>query len=366
MRWKAQEHFFSLISPQAVVPAPPPAPSKTNTFKLRLQMTSPRETGLAALMDAAARAAAAGDDAQAEPLFHRIVAENPRDADAWHMLAAIAVRSGRGVEAAELAKRALELDRRNAFYLNTLGIAHAETRQLEEALRCFKRALKERPGYADGHYNLGKVYRKLGRTLEAEQCYLRVRRIDPAKAEAAANLATLYMQQGRYQEALDLLAEARARLPADESLVNNAAVATLARSGLDAAIRELASFVQSHPFACAVHAELGRRLLSGGRFEEGWREYAWRHGSAPSQLPAYAGKRVLLLPDQGLGDQLFFLRFAAALRGRAAHVAFACPPKLFGLLKAGSPVDELRRASDDQSGFDLSLPVGDLPRLLTA
>src|SRR5262245_45376146 len=127
-------------------------------------MTGPREPGLAALMDAAARAAAAGDDAQAEPLFHRIVAENPRDADAWHMLAAIAVRSGRAAEAVVLAKRALERDRRNAVYLNTLGIAHAEAGRLEEALRCLKRTLQERPGYADGHYNLGKVYRKLGRT----------------------------------------------------------------------------------------------------------------------------------------------------------------------------------------------------------
>jgi Flp pilus assembly protein TadD len=317
-------------------------------------------------MDAAARAADAGDDSQAEPLFHRIVSANPRDADAWHMLAAIAVRNGRGAEAVEPAKRALELDRRNAAYLNTLGVAYAESRQLDEALRCLKRAVKERPGYADGHYNLGKVYRKLGRTLEAEQCYVRARRLDPAKAEAAANLATLYMEQGRYEEALALLGEARARLPHDESLVNNAAAALLAKCGPEAAIRELASFLESHPLAASVHAELGRRLLAEGRFAEGWCEYAWRHGRAPSELPDCAGKRVLLLPDQGLGDQLFFLRFAGALRSRAAHVGFACPEKLFALLNAMSPVSELRLASDDKSGFDLSLPVGDLPRLLGA
>ena len=57
---------------------------------------------------------------------------------------------------------------------------------------------------------------------------------------------------------------------------------------------------------------------------------------------------------------------AAALRSRAAHVAFACPGKLFTLLEAMSPVSELRHASDDKSGFDLSVPVGDLPRLLAA
>jgi Flp pilus assembly protein TadD len=317
-------------------------------------------------MHAAARAADAGDDAQAEPLFFRIVAENPQDSDAWHMLAVIAVRNGRGAEAMEPAKRALELDRRNAPYLNTLGIVFAEVGQPEEALRCFKRALKERPAYAEAHYNLGKVYRRLDRIAEAEACYMRARRLDPTKAEAAANLATLYVRQGRYEEALPLFAEARSRVADDAAVVINTAIALLARSGPQAAIGELASYLESHPDAAAVHAELGRLLLAEGRFGEGWREYAWRHGKVPSDVPDFAGKRVLLLPDQGLGDHLFFLRFAPRLRSRAAHVAFACPEKLFTLLDANPSVDALRRASDGNAGFDLCVPIGDLPRLLDA
>src|SRR5262245_59073969 len=125
-------------------------------------MTDARDAELTALMVAAAHAAGAGDDARAEPLFHRIVAQNPRDADAWSRLALIAVRGGRACEAIEQVKRALELDRRNGSYLNTLGIAYAETGRFEQALRCLKRAVQERPAYADGHYNLGKVYRRLG------------------------------------------------------------------------------------------------------------------------------------------------------------------------------------------------------------
>jgi Flp pilus assembly protein TadD len=317
-------------------------------------------------MDAAARAIDAGDWESAEPLLRLIVSDNPRDASAWHMLAVIAIRTGRAAEANEFGKRALELDRRNAAYLNTLGIAYAEAQQPEEALRCFKRALKERPDYADGHYNLGKAYRKLGRFAQAEQCYLRARRLDPAKAEVSNNLAMLYSREGRWIEALRLLREARERRPDDEAMVINTAIALLATSGPEAAIGELASFVERHPLAAAAHAELGRRLLAEGRFAEGWREYGWRHGRAPADFPDYAGKRILLLPDQGLGDHLFFLRFAPALRERAAHVAFACPEKLFTLLEANPPVSELRRSGEKSASFDLSVPVGDLPRLLDA
>src|SRR5438105_6972018 len=315
---------------------------------------------LAALMDAAASAFDAGDLERAEPLFRRIVALNPRDAEAWHMVAVIAVRQGRAAEAVDAATRAWQLDRHNAFYLNTLGIAHGEMLQLEEAARWLKRALKERPGYAQAHYNLGKVYRKLGELPEAERCYLRARQLDPGKTQAENNLGALYSRQGRYRDALPFLAEARAATPDDETVAINIAIALLATSGADVAIHELSAFAQSHPDAAAVHAELGRLLLAEGRFAEGWHEYAWRNRRAPLPVPDITAKRVQLLPDQGLGDHLFFLRFAAKLRARAAHVAFACPAKLRGLLEGNPVLDDLH----DAANFDVAMPLGDLPRVL--
>src|SRR4051794_10223002 len=97
---------------------------------------------LAGLMQAAVRALEAGDAAAAENVFRQIVMENPRHADAWHMLAGLIIRAGRGAEAIECALRAHQLDRRNPLYLNTLGIAYGEAQQLDEAVRCFKRSLK--------------------------------------------------------------------------------------------------------------------------------------------------------------------------------------------------------------------------------
>jgi hypothetical protein len=80
-----------------------------------------------------------------------------------------------------------------------------------------------------------------------------------------------------------------------------------------------------------------------------------------TELPA---RRVLLLPEQGLGDQLFFLRFAARLRERAAFVAFDCPTKLWPLLERSDIIDELCAGEGARSSFEIELPVGDLPELL--
>ncbi len=319
---------------------------------------------LQALMREAARAVDTGDLKRAEPLLLQIVGLNPRDAEAWHMLAAIAIRDGRGAQAIESARRAHALERRNFLYLNTLGIAHSEAGELEEAVRCCKRSLKERPSHAESHYNLGKAQRKLEQWREAERSYLRARQLDPGSPQVANNLAALYCRQGRYADAMPLLAEARARMPADEASAANAAIALLATSGAEAAIQELASFAARYPQAAGIRAMLGRRLLAQGRYAEGWQEYAWRHPShvtAPALAP---GQRVLLLPDQGIGDHLFFLRFAAALRPRARHVAFACPPKLRPLLEGTDVVDELCDAGCDPAQFDAAIAVGDLPQVL--
>jgi len=328
-------------------------------------MTGALSPHAAALMQAVASALQRGDEAGAENALRQLVAENPRQAEAWHMLAGLVIRAGRGAEAIECALRAHELDRRSPLYLNTLGIAYGEAQQLDEAVRCFKRSLKELPSRADTHYNLGKTYSKLGDMKEAQRCYVRAHQLDPERGEIANNLAELYSRQGRYREALALIAEARVRTPENEVLAINSAMAALATSGPEAAIQELEDFLRRMPDSVVVHEELAARLLAQGRFAEGWREYAWRRTRPPAErVTDLRGRRVLLLWEQGLGDQLFFLRFAAALRERATHVAFDCPAKLFSLLKGNEIVNAVPSGEALRQDFDVALPVGDLPQAL--
>jgi Flp pilus assembly protein TadD len=329
-------------------------------------MTVAPDPRLAALMQAVGGALQAGDDAGAENALRQLVAEEPRHADAWHLLAGLIIRAGRGTdEAVECALRAHQLDRRNAMYLNTLGVAYGEAQQPDEAVRCFKRSLKERPAAADTHYNLGKTYVKLGELGEAERSYLRARQLDPGRVEIGNNLAALYSYQGRYQEALTLIARQRALFPDNEVLAINSAVAAQATSGTDTAIQQLGDFLQRQPDSVAAREELALQLLADGRLAEGWREYAFRRvRPAAPRRPELRARRVLLLNEQGLGDHLFFLRFAPRLRERAACVAFDCPAKLFPLLEGNGIVDVLRGGAYARSDFDVELPLGDLPEAL--
>jgi len=331
---------------------------------------------LEALMREAAAAFGAGDAVRAEPIFRQIVGLNPRDAQAWHALALIACSSGRAEEALDYALRAHKLDTRNHLFLNMVGVSAVESGKEEEALRWFRRALKEKPGDAQTHYNLAKTLRKQRQYEAAERAYRGALQIEPSMADAANNLASLCMRRGRFAEAGELLERARRLLPDDETVAINSATVSLARTGPAAAIAQLESFLRAHPDAARVHYELALRLLAEGRFAEGWREYAWRH-SIPGSVPPpglaqalgddLAKRSVVLVHEQGLGDQLFFLRFAAPLRERGAKLIFACSAKMARLLGAAPGLDAV---IEGESGELPELPdaivasLADLPRLV--
>jgi len=320
----------------------------------------------AAALRAALAAFEAGDLAAAEKLFREVTARDPRQAESWHVLALIACRSGRAEEGLYFAQQAHALSRRDAEYLNTLGVACVELGKLEEAAQWLRRALKQRPDYPDAHYNLGRVFTKLGQLGEAERSLRRAAVLAPQRLDVVNNLGCVLEREGAVAEAQALFERALRESPHDEAFALNVGVALWGARGADAAGEHYARFLAQHPDSALLHYVLALNLLARGRWREGWREYHWRRRLAGMRLPErpldalpadLSGKRVLLRREQGLGDELFFLRFAPQLRMRGASVGFECSPQLAGVLGAHPLLERIGEP-------DLALHVGDLPALL--
>lgn len=81
---------------------------------------------------------------------------------------------------------------------------------------------------------------------------------------------------------------------------------------------------------------LGLSLLGQGRYAEGWPLLEPRARLSPGLIPPgpggfpewrgepLAGKSILVMSEQGFGDQIMLVRFAKALRERGARVTLAC------------------------------------------
>ena len=319
----------------------------------------------------------AGRDGEAERAARMLADANPREHAAWHAIATVALRAANPSQAVEAAERAHQLDRKNASYLNTLGVAYEELGRTTESIVALKRAIKLRPAYTHGHYNLGKVFERHGQLSDARESYQRAVLIDPTHAAAKHNLARVLRRLGESEAALTIAMDLHSQQPEDVDRMIGLAFALADSRGTRAGVQFLDTCLERSPQTTDLHGERAGMLFTLGEWGAAWSDYLWRPGVArspdafPARLPdELSGRVVLLLPDQGLGDMLFFLRFARLIRMRSGKAVFASPPKLAPLLRGHPDLDYV--VTPDvclpESEMSLRVPIllGDLPFVLKA
>ena len=80
----------------------------------------------------------------AELIYRQILAANPHQADAWHLLGVLAHQLGRHEAAIEHIERAIALAADTAVYHGNLGMAYHALQRTAEAVACYRRALELR------------------------------------------------------------------------------------------------------------------------------------------------------------------------------------------------------------------------------
>ncbi|MBM3807900.1 MAG: hypothetical protein FJW22_06855 [Acidimicrobiia bacterium] len=120
-----------------------------------------------------------------------------RDGDqAWGLIAesAEAQLAGDNGRAVELARRAVEADRGNAFAHYQLGLAASRATDWGRAVAGFTKALEAKPDFAYAHYYAGLAYqrqRQLPKTADHFDAFLRLAPDAPERSAVAAILRTI-------------------------------------------------------------------------------------------------------------------------------------------------------------------------------
>jgi len=105
---------------------------------------------------------------EAEDIFHRLAAENPR----------------------------------NAIYWNELGIAYHNQSQLDDALKCYQRATKVNPQYADAQNNIGTILYEKKKYSKAIRAYKRAIVLRTDFAPFYLNLGYAYFGQKSFEDSI--------------------------------------------------------------------------------------------------------------------------------------------------------------------
>lgn len=181
------------------------------------------------------------------------------------------------------------------------------------------------------------------------------------------SLAFSLVKAGRFDEAVALAKRLASTQSRNAGVIHALGGIYDLSHRFDEALRCFQRAVKLAPQEPAFHCDLAYALLSQGQFRQGWAEHEWRHPDIPGPAPRWkgqpiTGKTLLIRPEQGYGDCLFFLRYARLLANQGVTVILGTYPPLERLL-AGCPEIATMVPGQAVPAFDYWCPMGSLPHL---
>ena len=316
----------------------------------------------------------------AETSYRQALAIKPAYAEAHINLGNILKDLDQLDQAVACYRQALEIKPDYAEAYNNLGIIFKNLSRVDEAEASYRQALEIRPDFAEAYYNLGITLNDQGRLDEAENCFRQALEINPDYAEVYSHLGVILEDLGRLDEAEASYRMALGIKPDYAEVHSNRGNILKNLGRLDEAEASYRQALEIAPSLAEVHYNLGLLLLSMGRYAEAWPCCEYRYHSNKRlktikipELPyprwkgeSLIGKSLLIWPEQGFGDYIQLVRYAALLKDRGlSRITLACPLPLKALLKTVAGVDavitefsELATvAYHDYWSLPLSLPL---------
>jgi predicted O-linked N-acetylglucosamine transferase (SPINDLY family) len=139
---------------------------------------------------------------EAEGICRELLALQPRNFDALHLLGVIALQEANPSAAADFIAQALALNDKNATAHGNLGLALAALKRFDAALQSFGAALALKPGTAHIHNDRGNLLRAMGRTGAALESFDTAIALAPAFAAAHSNRGNALHDLHQYEAAL--------------------------------------------------------------------------------------------------------------------------------------------------------------------
>jgi Flp pilus assembly protein TadD len=281
-----------------------------------------------------------GQYAEAEHYFREVLRIWPDHAGALNNLGTAVWRQKRFHEAERYHRRAQSLVPDDYAILNNLGNVLWELHRQDEAIKWYRRAIKLRPDAPEAAMNFGVALSDVGEFDEASQWIREALRLEPDSPGSHVNLGNLLSRQG----------------------------------DLDAAERCYERALELRPDYPEARRNRSYLWLTRGDFARGWPEHEWRLKCkevlvAPMSTPRWGGednhrRSILLISEQGFGDTLQFIRFAAEVKKRAETVVVACPKPLMRLVGQCPGVDRVADWKSTRPVCDVHAPMLSLLAIL--
>jgi tetratricopeptide (TPR) repeat protein len=263
---------------------------------------------------------------QAESLYRQVLARNPGQADALHLLGVLTHQRGRHAQAAELIERAIGLRPTEAVFHSNLAEAYRVLGDLPRAEASCRQALALAPDNPEAQNILGLVRQQAGRLDEAVAAFQSLIASRPNWPPPYLHLGTLLRQRGSPEVAMALWREG-IRQSGDRGLRLQLASLLLERDHPEEAVHHFQELYRQEPNNPAVLMNLGNALAALGRRDEARGLYRRVIALAPHMSQPHAHLGLLDEAEARWGSALAWFDEAARRQptdpGHGCHAATA-------------------------------------------
>ena len=323
-----------------VMPLPPQTPVRNLALvQLQSQVAELLAQGLALHQQ--------GQLMQARLIYEQVLAKQPQNFDALHLLGVVALQTNNSDLAAELIGLAIRINSNDFAAHSNHGVALQGLKRVEEALVSYDKAIAIKPDYADAYFNRGIALRELRRVEEALASYDRAIAIKSDYAEA-------YYERGIALQKLERVEEALASYDRAIAIKPNYAEAYTNRGLALQGLKRTAEALASYDRAIAIRRDYAEAYSNRGvvlqelkRVEEALVSYDKAIAIKPDYVEAYYNRGVALLELKRVEESLTSYDRAIAIKPDYAE-AYA---------NRGIALQELKRVDEALASYGRAIEI---------
>jgi tetratricopeptide (TPR) repeat protein len=255
----------------------------------------------------------AGQLVPAARSYQQVLAQEPENIQALHMLGVLRHQQGDHAQAVELMGRAVAL-RPNAFAIHAnLAEAYRASGEFDRAIGCCRTALGLNPDYPEALCNLGAALQGMGRQDEAAEHFRRALQLHPDFVAVHNNLGIALRELGQPEQALTHFRRAVELDPKFAPARTNLGLLLLDSGQAEEALEHCREAARLQPNLAALHHNLGNVLRAMEWFVEARAAYLEALRLDPELALARAHLGLVLQTDGELGNALPWLKQAVEL-----------------------------------------------------
>jgi len=255
---------------------------------------------------------------------------------------------------------------------NNIASAYDHLNNIDEAIQFFLKALSENNNYVPAHLNIGRIYTDTGELESAEKHLSKALELEPENINALINTGRLYEVKNNTRQAKRHFEKALSIEPNNAMAHCNLGNSYQQMGDFESAYHSYKTSLKNDPTYADAELNLGINELVTGKFDTAWGHYfkRIRNLSQGEQLStitpgmSLSGKHVYFCRSQGIGDELFFLRFLPTLKQQGITITYRPSEKSYNLFLQIPEIDHLIHEDGDIPACDYYFTIDDIPLIL--